>query len=195
MPTELHIPLYHVDNSLNNQKFARGEMIDPSDEDGEWAGKGLYFWDNIGNAHYWAESRRYSNVTISRAMMQTLDEFILDLTEPESVSNFLHLAEFLLTKINRDADFSSIAEKGALINGVYESLQRLNKKEGSRGLLPQLFKVVKVNGYYPATPERDFFKVSGSRRNSPHVTLKAKVIYAVRDQTILEQREVIEEVS
>ncbi len=47
------IPLYHVDLKENNELFIEGKNIPPSNEDGEWGGKGLYLWDNLKNAEYW----------------------------------------------------------------------------------------------------------------------------------------------
>lgn len=194
LPDELCIPVYHVDKNDNNQAFVRGAMLTPSDEDGEWAGNGVYFWDNIGNAHYWTKSRRYKNITISKAMMRTYEKFILDLTEPESASNFLRLVKIVQEQIKRNIDLTSKAEKGAVINFVCTFLQKMQKNSLNIKKIPQPFKVVKVVGYYPSAPEHVLFAVSDDKNLGPHVTLKTKVIYAVRDQTILEQRQIIKEV-
>lgn len=195
LPDELRIPLYHVDKSCNNAAFVSGAALTPSREDGDWAGNGVYFWDNIGNAHYWVKLRNYENITISKAMMRTRENFILDLTEPESASNFRRLAKIIQERFDKSFDLTSETEKGAVINLVCSSLQKVHEKMQEKGVtvddLPQPFKVVKVAGYYPSAPERDFFAVLGDKKLGPHVTLRTKVIYAVRDQTVLKQRQLI----
>lgn len=58
-----------------------------------------------------------------------------------------------------------------------------------------LFSVVKVIGYYPKINNSIYFKENDTQKNiQPYVTIKGKVIYAIRDLQVLSDnyRKIIE---
>jgi hypothetical protein len=73
------------------------------------------------------------------------------------------------------------------VYNTLEELQNFNCEE-----VPKPFKAVKIVGFYPNAPETGYFQVSSEQKAEPHATLKAKIIYAVRDQSILEAPEIFE---
>ena len=85
-----NIIVFHTNIKDKIEKFVSDkEMI--YYEDKHYLGNGMYFWDNEGNAKYWANKKLKENigvlneVYISKANL-LLDETILDLTNVEIIS-------------------------------------------------------------------------------------------------------------
>lgn len=89
---KIQIPLFHVDTQKNNENFIMGGTLPPSLEDGDWAGKGIYFWDNLGNAQYWLKEKNRKNqkqkYNIVRTYLSVPANEVLDLTEPTEIRSF-----------------------------------------------------------------------------------------------------------
>lgn len=183
---DIKIPLFHVDTIDNNKKFVAGESITPSFEDGDWAGRGLYFWDNAGNAEYWLKeklrknkSEKYSTV---KAFLTVNEDKILDLTEPNKVKDFEKSVSTMIQSGLIDSGLG-VKHKGAIINAYYNVLSKFGGE----------FSVVKIIGYYPKIQKYEYFKEDAyAKDSSPFVTIKAKVIYAVRNQNLLVERRIME---
>jgi hypothetical protein len=84
-----NIIVFHTNTKDKIEKFVSDkEMI--YYEDKHYLGNGMYFWDNEGNAKYWANKKLKENkgiiseVYISKANL-LLDETILDLTNVEII--------------------------------------------------------------------------------------------------------------
>lgn len=207
----LSIPLYHVDSKENNEHFIAGHKIPESMEDGDWGGKGLYFWDNIENAKYWKKTHWKENAykaSIVKTLFKIKDDDLLDLTEPNNVKIF----EKSLQSINiraqqsREMDIKNKSDyilkgvsKGYAINYYYRYLKEAYN---------HTFKSVKIVGLYPSVHTSDLFRDDlvlnkeynkTSKRNltqkhfMPHVTIQSKTIYVVRKQDLLSKRIVLQE--
>lgn len=55
--------IYHVNSLKSIQKVidsfnTNNPKLYIAREDGYWAGSGMYFWDNIGNANYWLSNSK-----------------------------------------------------------------------------------------------------------------------------------------
>lgn len=180
---QLTIPLYHVDSEENNRKFIRNGSLPATIEDGDWAGNGLYFWDNIGNAKYWIKKDKDNNanvkLTILKVLLSASENKVLDLTEPETVKNFEHMVTKLSESFRRKFTWDS-NQRGSIINAFYDLLVEITHGD--------VFQVVKLIGYYPSAPNSDFFSKGDESSNlTPHVTIKSKTIYSIRDQELIKK--------
>ncbi|WP_203649303.1 hypothetical protein [Secundilactobacillus yichangensis] len=187
--TDLVVPLYHIDTSEHNEKFCKGSFF-PSNEQGEWCGKGMYFWETFSNANKWLVSRSDNTevkFSMASASLRCNKEDILDLTNVKSSEALYSIAQLLAAKYDVGLDLSKI---GAVINFVHETLalQQASKN----------FSVVKIFGSYPRNHSHGLVayiesKMSHSRRvKSPHATELVKIIYAVRENELLHDRKIID---
>ena len=48
---------YHCNDLERTKKFVENKELIMTQEDGYWLGKGMYFWDNLSNAHYWKKEK------------------------------------------------------------------------------------------------------------------------------------------
>lgn len=166
------ILVYHVNSQENissvvsSYKDNRGELYF-SKEDGFWAGDGMYFWDNKGNAKYWKKSRH--NDYILKADLKIDENYILDFTDLDVVQRFETIWPLIAKKFHINVDATT---PGKRINLICKFIDTV--------------KVVKINGYYPNMPESYF--ISGGRDGSsiPHMTVKAKTIFCVKNADVLD---------
>lgn len=178
----IRIPLFRVDEKEKNLMLAAGHVVPASTEEGDWAGAGLYFWDNLGNASFWLSTKRANKhrYSIVKCWLLAPENQVLDLTEPNSVRQFLNL--IALFRRSHPRVFLGVdgSHKGALINTLRRWIPRWNAGNPSN-FIP-LFTVVKVIGYYPRAPEPFLFRQGDAQKALPHATIKAKPIYSIIDQ-------------
>lgn len=195
--SSLLIPVYHIGKKEDNSSFYIDKSKQVSQEDGDWAGKGFYVWDNMGNAEYWLKlkERKAKNkktgieYTVLKLALTVNENDILDLTDPISVEKF----EEYINKLQKYEMFGlkkSYKHKGELINAYYKAIVAFIEKHSEYSKTFEekyLFKVTKVIGLYPMAKDSEFFKEKSShwKESDPHVTIKAKPIYAVRDLSLL----------
>lgn len=171
--------VFHVASNYDNQRFINDNILLVSYEDGYWCGTGMYFWDNKSNAYYWLRKRKDSS-TISEAILKCSTDDILDLTDKETCINLINSAKSILDKMDEEdrikLDFN---QTGAVINFVYNYyVKELGKVA---------FKVVKMQGLY-GDPEL-IISIYDETIKYPHPTIRAKTIYAVRENKLLNQRQ------
>ena len=80
---ESKIILFHSDEESKCKKFIEEEnslIISENSKDDIWLGKGMYFWDNKGNANWWKDKqesrnkdKRYSIVIVNAVLDKLLD--------------------------------------------------------------------------------------------------------------------------
>ncbi|HBF74855.1 MAG TPA: hypothetical protein DDW71_06310 [Lactobacillus sp.] len=183
------VPVYHIDTLEHNQKFCKGGFF-PSNEDGEWCGEGMYFWDTFSNANKWLITRSNQSpikFTMAGASLKCNKYDVLDLTDVKSSEELLSVAKMLATKYDVDLNLSSI---GAVINFVHRTLIL---QEASR-----IFSVVKIFGSYPRNRSHGLVADiennmnHSARAKKPHATERVKVIYAVRKKELLHDRKIID---
>lgn len=170
--------IYHV-NSLKNIETVvhsfdvHRPQLYVAKEDGFWAGNGMYFWDNIGNANYWLRMSRKSNPVILKAKLTYASLNMFDLTDSETLSTLNELWPLAAKKYNVKSNVSL----GKKINTISEFFN---------GNL----KVVRELGYYPAKKEHAFVRQDIDMQK-PHVTTNAKIIYCIKDYTVLSDLKVL----
>lgn len=184
--------LYYV-NSRDNiesciQSYSIGDLkLYTAIEDGYWAGSGMYFWDNLGNANYWLKKSKKKNPVILRARLTFSNDELLDLSDNFVLDKFNNLWPVVAKRLK----ISKNATLGKKINQIVKIY------DGD-------IKVVKEIGYYPkrilennnhirtTSKEHDFLNVS-NKYAYPHVTSKVKTIYCVKEPSVLSELEVIGE--
>jgi len=179
---EVIIPLYHTDTKSLNQKFVSGAFF-PSKEDGEWCGAGMYFWDNLSNAHYWEASKRRrarsKDVNVSRSSLKCARNDILDLTSAHNSMQLKIFARYYAEKYNVPVDFS---KNGTVINFVHDAYEM---DHGST------FSVVRVSGIYGG-PHAGVIGDNDRESKRPHATERVKIIYAVREGSLVNDRAIVD---
>ncbi|WP_057828741.1 hypothetical protein [Liquorilactobacillus cacaonum] len=166
MGFEYYMPAYHVNSPETIQKILDsftngvGELY-TTIEDGYWAGNGMYFWDNTGNADYWVRQRKHKGLS-SKVMGTSLlidEDSILDLTNENVLNSFERLWPMVAEKLGVDQECSP----GKKVNSICEVFEKI--------------KIVKLCGYYPKKKEHPFFDNS----STPQMTIKARIIFCVKD--------------
>lgn len=73
---------YHTNSLSKCMDFITTSHLVWCEEDGNWLGSGMYFWDNLSNAKFWqVKKEKYGaiDVKIVRALLSLTD--LLDLTD------------------------------------------------------------------------------------------------------------------
>lgn len=185
MPEEANVILYHCNDKNRCMKFLSSDtyMI-ISEEDGKWLGKGMYFWDNLGNAKYWkGEKQRKKpngNFVILKARVSI--ENLLDLTDTEICVMLEKLWNAYKIKIGADTDDRTV-DLGRKLNLLYKCVPEFK----------DFYKVIKIYGKYNRTPNNGFFhyNISDSRIEP---TLAVKSIYNVKCKEAIIDRLIHQEV-
>ena len=175
--------LYHV-NSLKEIKkcitsFENGSpKLYTAKEDGFWAGDGMYFWDNPGNAQYWLRHTKKEHPVILEAKVIYNINDILDLTDKEVLASFYNLWPMVAQKFNVNPNVSL----GKKINTITRAF------DGK-------IKLVKELGLYPALKEDKFLNLpSTNKMERPHVTSTVRTIYCVKEESVLSELKILGEV-
>ncbi|WIK66449.1 hypothetical protein [Globicatella sanguinis] len=151
---KLNTILYHANHPdiINEFITKRNLIISNHYDDANWCGKGMYFWDNKGNAIYW--KNQGNNKKIIKLIASYDESEILDLTDLEIEKTVNNIIEGMNTR-----EIISQASIGDKIDKISEMLD-LN--------------IVKVMGFYPKTPQTKLLKKS-------RLTNKNKLIYCIKE--------------
>lgn len=168
MKIDYCIPVYHVNSpeevSAVVKSFDNGDgRLFFTKENGYWAGNGMYFWDNEGNANYWKKNRKKNRNLDSDILVADLlldEDSVLDLTNEEVLNVWNDLWPKVAKKYNTSIDCSP----GKKINLICRTLGTV--------------KVVKVCGFYPQKNEHSFFE---GNIEKPHMTSRTKTIFCIKD--------------
>jgi len=151
---------YHTNAPEKCIDFLNNDCIIES-IDKHWLGNGMYFWDNLGNAHYWAnEKKRKDNlpkVYIIRANI-VVDQ-MLDLTDNDIINkiNDIWNQYCYRKRINSDKPL------GVKLNTLFKFYSNFHSN----------YKVIKAVGYYKDHKLHNFFIDS-------NVSSQVKTIYCVK---------------
>lgn len=112
---------YHT-TTINNARFIRRPSdFRPSVSKKDWLGKGVYFWDEIINARWWAKARKFFNVRyIFRCLLECDGIYFFDLDKTEECTlyrEFVDNIDRYVVKMSNelkdryiDYDFKSVEE-------------------------------------------------------------------------------------
>ena len=150
------IPLYHCNCESVTSKLANGELVNSNHSDDElWGGRGMYFWDNVGNANYWRKQKSNRTKIIRCVASFNSEEDLMDLTDYDVELNF----EKLLNLTDRYYGDKPIGKKIDFLCNLLD------------------YKIVRFFGEYNRTPQTSLINDT----NCPNrITNKVKVIYCIK---------------
>lgn len=181
---ESKVILYHSNKKEKCQKFINNEsplIISENTKDDIWLGKGMYFWNNKGNAKWWnrQQSFRHNNSEYSIIVINALfKDNLLDLTDFDVYMNLENLWKkfCLLLKYKYDMPL------GNKLDILFDALNFGEK-----------YDLIKVYGKYNYTPNKGFFSYDfKSMKAEP--TIGVKCIYNIRKETCIIEKDWFKEV-
>lgn len=170
----LQFKAYHSNTPEKIQTFiSNGSYMIISEHsfDDNWCGKGMYFWDNKGNADFWNTKRIGPSKVATCFLVISEDEF-LDLSDYKIAERM----QKLITKLGtRDRNLID-GKPGKKIDFLANVLKS---------------KVIKVIGSYPYAKNSSFFV----DLDDAHPTTSNKIIYCVKpgSSDIIKYRKLAEE--
>lgn len=179
--------LYHCNDAFRCNKFINdASYLILSVEDGKWLGTGMYFWDNVGNAHYWKREkvRKSQNDSLNGHTLYSIvqagvyTDAMLDLTDIEVCEKVELIWEEYMKSINSSEKYVPL---GAKLNTLFECF----------GFFQSNYSVVKVIGKYPLHSENHLFSYR-LNRNNPEPFTAAKCIYNVKSADVIAERKILE---
>ena len=158
---DTQIPLYHCNHESVTSQLMTGKLvISQHPNDDSWGGRGMYFWDNLGNARYWSKQKCGETKIVRCVVNFNFDDDILDLTDYYIESKFAKL-------LSLTGDF--IKDKP-----IGKKIDYLCKNIG--------YKIVRFFGEYEQTPQTDLINDT----NIPNkLTNKVKIIYCVKNNNLI----------
>jgi hypothetical protein len=164
---------YHTNNSercfsFMEEKGDDAKIIIGFDE--TWLGEGMYFWDNLSNAKYWARQklRKHQEIkTVSIVKGHVILDALLDLTDNDILTT---IDKLWLSYCSKHKNINKYSPLGIKINTLFRVYKSLNQKYDS----------IKVFGFYPSIKESYFFPL-GKKETSPRAVNDIRTIYCVRN--------------
>lgn len=153
--------LYHVNSMEKIEYFCTENKLILSEHksDNKYAGDGMYFWDNRGNADFWFNQKlKYFNKRDLCLLVVSTEydtEHLLDLTDQSQIKDYL----IILDRIYGYGFFNG-AELGEKVDYLCKVLE---------------CKLVRFISFYPKTYKSRLLKGS-------FVDNKSKVIYCIKPQ-------------
>lgn len=162
---EWRIPLFHVGTSESIEELKK-EIFDSSISNNSgnknWLGKGIYFWDNKGNAKYWYDQKKSDPVKIACVPLRLNDSVnYVDFTDCNQLISFDKLWAFYKRNSN-------------------------NKKKGKKkdfvDYLSEKFNisVIRCTAVYPKIRIFKFIAERMKEQSMPHICGNVKVIYCIK---------------
>lgn len=172
--------LYHSNKKERCRKFISGEeylILSENLKDDNWLGKGMYFWDNMGNAKWWnkKQCRRNPDISYTIVAVNVDLEKLLDLTDFQVYENLEKIWQDVCKKIKMSPD----VPLGNKLNFLFDTQDFLKE-----------YAIIKVNGKYNGTPNKGFFEYNYKTRKA-EPTMATKCIYSIRDEGCIIEKEIV----
>lgn len=170
--------LYHSNKKEECQKFISEKdylIVSQNAYDDIWLGKGMYFWDNKGNANWWNNKQRVKNPnnTYLIALANANLENLLDLTDFDIYMKLEELWKSTCKKIRANAN----VPLGNKLNSLFD-MYAFNK----------MYDIIKVYGKYNSTPNNGLFKFDYASLK-PEPTIGVKCIYSIRNHLCIIEKD------
>ena len=171
---KLQFKVYHSNTPEKIHEFISDNsymIISEHAYDDNWCGKGMYFWDNKGNANFW-QTHRKDETKIACCFLIIAENEFLDLSDHDIAEGM----QKLITKMKQKDRNLIDAKPGKKIDFLASVLKA---------------RVVKVIGSYPHSKNSSFFIDS----ISAHPSTSDKIIYCVKPDSsdIIKHRQLVEE--
>lgn len=168
-----NIPVYHANTCEKCNDFIdKKSLIIHNDR--EYLGRGMYFWDNLGNAEWW--KRKKKKKTTSKICILSgrlfLQDPILDLTNRDEIRLIRDLWYKYCDKNDIEHDKQPL---GFILDILFQAFPELNE-----------IKVIKANGDYSTHQKTNFLLKEGRRIDD-----RTKALYCVKSQERLDYFEVL----
>ena len=179
---ESRIIIYHSDEEEKCKEFVDNEnvlILSGNSKDDIWLGKGMYFWDNIGNAKWWNHKQcdRHPDMKYSIAVANVVLDNLLDLTDYDVYMSL----DKLWKQICQLCGLNPNVQLGGKLNFLFDTLD-----------FEQKYDLIKVYGKYNNTFNKGFFKFDYSTMKS-EPTIGVKCIYSIRSANCIIENDLIKE--
>ncbi|WP_099299692.1 hypothetical protein [Pediococcus pentosaceus] len=175
--------VYHANTEENVEKFIGGSLIisqHPNDD--YWLGEGMYFWDNKDNAVFWNKRRRDSEHTaIAKSQLAYHDSDIIDMVDTSAIFKLRKQIQKICNILG--LKFSQYKHKPGASLDLLARYLKMNNRE--------TFKLVRGAAHYDRQPTYSI-TVDDDNIGRSHLTGKVKLMYCVRDDSLLSLRQVDE---
>lgn len=162
---ETTIPLFHCNVPTTIQFLEKKKLIiSDHPDDNSWGGRGMYFWDNEGNAKYWKTQKEKHNLSTEILKIYVsfnYEDDLLDLTDLEQERMLEKIIKFVSS--SPKTKYLSNADIGSKIDFFCEKFG---------------VKLVKFFGKYPFTPNTS---VINSDDEKSKLTNKIKLIFCIKE--------------
>lgn len=166
---------YHANDKKRCERFLQDNCYMIASEDTHWLGDGMYFWDNLSNAKYWAKEKRRKQETQTIWIVEShiiLDN-VLDLTDSELRQKIWELWVLYDRQLKRAGKFNSQKYKylGQRLNALFKVFPSLSS-----------YDVIKAHAHYPKTPSDKLLDevYKFLPEDIPYVDDSIKTIYCVK---------------
>ena len=170
--------LFHSNEEEECSKFVSEKdylILSKNSRDNRWLGKGMYFWDNKGNADWWnkQQCRRHPEKSYVIALANANLDQMLDLTDYDI---YMKLEELWINNCKKMKKNPNVP-LGNKLNYFFDSFG-----------FGTIYAIIKVYGKYNSTPNGGLFKFEyDSMRAEP--TIGVKCIYNVKSERCIIERE------
>ena len=170
------IQAFHVNDKARCDRFLEDESYLIISNDRYWLGNGMYFWDNNENADYWLNEKIRKDNTkeykVVKAIVYTDDE-MLDLTTNESQG----LVNLLWDKYCEKTGEEKRKPLGEKLNMLIKFFNILSTT-----------KIIKGVGDYNLDNKKSDCLKNSNKFTGPQIRSYIKIIYCVRDPSIVISR-------
>lgn len=177
---------YHANSAESCGQFLSGEFNVSHDK--TWLGTGMYFWDNKANAVYWLKEKVRKNdipcIEAGMIVQASIDcSHLLDLTDQDVLDKYSNIWEVLCV-LDRGAKISQINDSG--VGYRIDFIIKRFPIETSE------FWVVRGFGQYEKGGDK-----RATLLNHPHshIVDSIRMVYSVRNENAILEREVFREES
>ena len=175
--------LFHSNKEKICQEFVDGKIpliTSQNNNDDEWLGTGMYFWDNKGNANWWNKKQRNKNQAetykIINVNVNTM--CLLDLTDFEIYQEMQRIWLSLCHMIHANPE----KPLGNKLDMLFSAFSDWTNK----------YPLIKVYGKYNYTPNNGFFTFDYTSMHS-EPTIAVKCIYNVKNKDCILEKDFLKE--
>lgn len=178
------IYLYHCNTKNKCKNFLNNvlELIESNHKyDDYWLGRGMYYWDNLGNAKYWKKDKIRKNPNEEFVIIKSFVslEKLLDLTDNDVADKIEVLWKELSNQNLENKYLKNKVPIGAKLDFIYKKMDDFQK----------IYNIIKIIGINYKS-KNNFFDERKNNAIKPSSTVK--IIYNVKDSScIIKKGEIV----
>lgn len=121
---------FHGTNAASAERLAAGDEFEQSDQDDEWFGKGIYFWEHaFKQAWWWAEKhKKHSEPAVIGAVIRLGNCF--DLVDPVNVEVFREFYKQMIADMRANGELPpvNVRSRRYLDCAVFNYMYRISEE-------------------------------------------------------------------